>query len=204
MSTVYKFQVSLPVIDTAPRNRATNVFHLEHVVGGVDDGVLKDLTEDIVNMYQLRYQQQLYEVTCKAYDTDAKPNYPRAMTTVNAGAVWPCDVNPETALCLSFAGHNRGNKSERGRLYLMPQLRAGGTVLGARPTAADLTWAMSFYTEPNQSFPDLGGIDWKFGIYSPTYKKFTQSVQAWSNDEWDAQRRRGLRETTRQSVNRDG
>lgn len=204
MNGVYKFQISLPVIDTAPRNRYTNVVHLQHVVGGVDDAGLEQMCADIVNMYQLRYTQQLSEITCKAYDTDAVPNYPRAQKTVNAGAVWPCTVNPETALCLSFAGHNRGNKSERGRIYLNPALRAGGTVLGQRPTAADMTFAMKFYTEPNQSFPDLGGVDWKFGIYSPTYQKFTQSVQAWCNDEWDTQRRRGLRETTRQSVNRDG
>src|SRR4051794_33578022 len=192
----------MPVTDVMPRNRITNTVHLEHSIGALLDTDLGSMCSDIVEMYQTRYGVSNLEIVCKAYDTDAVPNYPRAIASVNAGAVWTCVHPREVALCLSFAGSNRGNKSERGRIYLMPSIAAGigGTVDQLRPSVAAMTWAMAFYTEPNASFPDLGGVDWKFGVYSPTYKKFTQSKQAWCNDEWDTQRRRGLRESTRQSV----
>ena len=67
-----------------------------------------------------------------------------------------------------------------------------------------MAWAIDWMDTPNASFPDLGGVDWKFGVWSPTYKTFTQMQQAWCNDDWDIQRRRGLRENTRQSVTREG
>jgi len=206
MATAYKFTVSMPVTDTLPRNRISNTFHLQHTLGSLADTDLKSMCDDIVTMYTARYGISSNEIVCKAYDTDAKPNYPRATSVVNAGEVWLCPHPREVALCLSFAGSNRGNKSERGRVYLMPSIAAGaaGGIDFVRPSVTAMTWAMKFYTEPNASFPDLGGVDWQFGVWSPTYKKFTQTKQAWCNDEWDTVRRRGLRETTRQSVSRDG
>jgi len=206
MATTYKFQVSMPVTDTAPRNRIANVFHMQHVLGSLLDTDLQNMTDDIVSLWATRYGISNQEIQCKAYDTDAKPNYPRATSIINAGAVWTCTHPREVALCLSFAGPNRGNKSERGRLYLMPSIAAGaaGGVDFLRPSTTALDWALKFYSESNASLPDLGGIDWVFGIYSPTYKKFTPAAQAWVNDEWDTQRRRGLRETTRVTSVRQG
>lgn len=206
MAQTYKFTVSMPVTDVLPRNRITNTFHLEHTSGGLGDPDLQNMTDDIVELWTTRYGISSYEIQAKAYDTDAVPNYPRATTTVNAGEPWLCPHPREVALVLSFAGANRGNKSERGRIYLMPSIAAGGAggIDMARPSVVAQNWALDFYRVANASLPDLGGVDWKFGIYSPTYKKFTQSRQAWVNDEWDTQRRRGLRESTRLSLSRDG
>jgi hypothetical protein len=205
MAQTYKFSISMPVTDTLARNRITNTVHLEHVSGGLLDTDLQGMCEDLVEMYQARYGITTREVQCKAYDTDAVPNYPRASAIVNSGVVWDTAMPREVALCLSFSGPNRGNKSERGRIYLMPQLTlAAGGVDHLRPSAQALDWALKFYNEPNGSFPDLGGVDWKFGVWSPTYKKFRQATQAWVNDDWDTQRRRGLRETMRVTSVRDG
>jgi len=204
MATVYKFVIAMPVLSTLARDRLTNNVHLQHVTGGLGDPDLQTMCQDIVAMYQKRYGSTTKEISCTAYDVGPKPNYPRAVANVNAGQVWTTTFPPELALVLSWAAHNRGNKSERGRIYLNPNLSVTGPGASVRPTTAQLTWAMAFYTTPNESFPDLGGVDWKFGTYSPTYQKFTQSTQAWCNDDWDIQRRRGLRETTRQSVTRDG
>lgn len=204
MATVYKFTVSLPVTDTLARNRISNTVHLEHVVGSQSDEQLEGICADMAAMYQARYGVATKEVNVKAYDVDAKPNYPRASVTVNPGQVWTSNLPREVALCLSFAGDNRGNKAERGRIYLAHWLAVPLLNTGLRPDAAAMAWALKFYTEPNGSFPDLGGVDWKFGVYSRTYSKFTQSQQAWVNDDWDTQRRRGLRETTRQSATREG
>ena len=204
MATVYKFQVSLPLYDTLPRNRCTNVFHLEHVTGGLGDPDLETMCSDIAELYQTRYGRTDKEVMVKAYDTDAKPNYPRATVVVNGGFPWAINAPPEVALCLSYAADNRGNKSERGRIYLQPQIGLAPGSLLLRPSDAQLDAALLWYTAPNASFPDLGGVDWKFGVYSPTYKKFTQSTQAWVNDDWDIQRRRGMRESKRVAITREG
>src|SRR4051794_26043413 len=125
MASVYKFQISMPVTDTLPRNRVTNVIHMQHVTGGLDDAALESMCADICAMYQARYVVAGKEVQCKAYDTDAVPNYPRATVTVNASMPWNANYPREVALCLSFSGDNRGNKSERGRIYLMPSLNNG-------------------------------------------------------------------------------
>jgi hypothetical protein len=204
MATVYKFQISMPITDTLPRNRISNTVHFEHVTGGIDDSALEDICADLAAMYQAHYQLTTPEVQVKAYDTDAKPNYPRAEVVVNPGVAWNITSPREVALVLSFAGDHRGNKSERGRIYLMPQLVPANPTMSARPAQAHLDWALAFYTMSNQSFPDIGGIDWKFGIYSPTYKTFKQAQQAWVNDDWDVQRSRGLRESNRVSAIREG
>lgn len=206
MATTYKFTVSMPVTDVMPRNRVSNTFHMSHVTGGLLDADLQTITDDIVELWKVRYGISTYEISAKAYDTDAVPNYPRAVSTINAGAPWLCAHPREVALVLSYAGNNRGNKSERGRIYLMPAIAAaaGGGVDQERPNSGVQNWALDFYRVPNASLPDLGGVDWKFGVYSKTYKTFTQTKQAWVNDEWDTQRRRGLRENTRVSVARDG
>jgi hypothetical protein len=204
MPQTYKFQVSLPVTDTLARNRVVNTFHLEHVVGGVVPTDLEAMCSDIVEMYQAHYGNAANEVTCKAYDTDAVPNYPRATVTVNPGVAWNISSPREIALVLSFASANKGNRSERGRIYLMPHLVTAQSASSVRPSGGQLAWALDWYSASNSSFPDLGGVDWKFGIWSPTYKKFTQAQQAWVNDDWDVQRRRGLRESTRVTSVREG
>jgi hypothetical protein len=204
MATVYKFQISMPVDDMLARNRISNTVCFQHVTGGIDDAGLEDICSDLVAMYQTRYHNAVNEIMCKAYDTDAKPNYPRAEVSVNAGVAWTSSLPREIALCLSFAGEHRGNKSERGRVYLSPDIDPTITTYSNRPSQAQLDWALDFYRVSNESFPDIGGIDWKFGIYSPTYQKFTQSQQSWVNDDWDVQRRRGFRENTRVTSVREG
>jgi hypothetical protein len=206
MATVYKFSVTMPVTDVLPRNRISNTFHMQHVIGSLADTDLEDMCNDILAMWTTRMGISTHEIVVKAYDTDAVPNYPRATAIANAGSPWLCPHPREVALCLSYAGSNRGNKSERGRMFLMPSIAAaaGGGVDQERPNSGVQDWALDFYRVPNASLPDLGGVDWQFGVWSTKYKRFTQTKQAWVNDEWDTQRSRGLRETSRVSVARDG
>jgi hypothetical protein len=204
MPQTYKFQISMPIDDTLARNRYTNVVHLEHNIGSLANTDLEDMCADIIAMYQSKYGNAAREIQCKAYDTDAVPNYPRASVVVNSGVPWPLNYPHEIALCLSFAGDNRGNRNQRGRIYLMPHLVTAQSASASRPSGSQLAWALSFYDASNDSFPDLGGIDWKFGVWSRTLKSFTQSQQAWVNDDWDTQRKRGLRESTRVTSTREG
>lgn len=204
MPQTYGFQVSWPVTDLAPRNRFVNHFHMEHVAGSLLNTDLESMCADIVALWQARYGNASHEVTAKAYDTDAVPNYPRAEVTVNAGSAWGCTHPREIALCCSFAGTNRGNKNERGRMYTAPILLTGVATDLSRPSLAVMTWALEWFSKSNESLPDLGGVDWKFGIWSRNLKHFTQAQQAWVDDEWDTQRSRGLRETTRLTSTREG
>jgi hypothetical protein len=204
MATVYKFQVSMPVTDTLPRNRISNTVHFQHAIGGQSAEQLETMCGDILEMYATRYGDATREILVKAYDTDAVPNYPRAEAVVNVGVPWNQSQPREVALCLSYAASHRGNKSERGRIYLNPAMSSPLQTMALRPTAGQLQWALDFYTAPNASFPDIGGVDWVFGVWSPTYKSFKQTEQAWVNDDWDVQRRRGLRETTRVQAQREG
>lgn len=204
MSTVYKFQVSMPVMDTLPRNRISNTLHFEHVVGSQSDEQLAQMCADLAQVYLDRYQKPTQEVRVKAYDVDAAPNFPRADVMVNSGVVWPCSTPTEIAICLSFAGEHRGNKRERGRIFLMPQIGAIGASNLLRPPDAHLNWALDFFRVPNSSFPDIGGVDWKFGIWSKVGQKFTQAQQAWVNDDWDHVGKRSTRESKRLTAVREG
>jgi hypothetical protein len=187
-----------------PRNRIATTLHFEHVAGGVLPTDLQGICSSLIALYQARYGNAAAEVLCKAYDVDAVPNYPRAQAIVNSGVAWNCSLPREIALCLSYSAANAGDKSTRGRMYLAPYLKSGVSSLGLRPSAAQLDWALEWYTKPNESLPDIGGVDWKFGVWSKSYNKFTQTTKAWVNDDWDVQRRRGLRENTRVSAAREG
>lgn len=205
MAQTYKFQVSMPVTDTLPRNRMQNVIHLEHSIGALADTDLESMCADIVELWQVRYVDASREVSCKAYDVDAKPNYPRAEVVVNSGMAWNMQQPREICCCLSFASSQKGNRRQRGRIYLEPGIAS--TTLSCsslRPSQAVLDWCLAWYTTPNESLPDLGGVDWKFGVWSRVAQDFTQSQQAWVNDDWDVQRRRGLRESTRVQAVREG
>jgi len=205
MPTTYKFQVSIPVGSLLPRDRYVNTFHMQHSIGALADADLASMCTDIAALWRTRYGHLANEVDVKAYDTDAVPNYPRAHHVDNPGAIWTVGAPREIALVLSYAATNRAVKDQRGRMYLAPYLAASlPSVLGDRPSGAMLDWVLEWYTKPNESLPDLGGVDWKFGVWSTTYKHFTQTQQAWCNDDWDVQRRRGWRESTRVSATREG
>jgi hypothetical protein len=205
MPATYGFSVAMPVTDTLPRNRFVNHFNMQHVIGSLADTDLEGMCADIAALWQHHYRDASREIHVKAYDTDAKPNYPRADVLVNAGVPWTMGRPRELALVLSYAGNNRGNKRERGRMYLAPHIGSVGLQeCDLRPSQAHLDWALSWYTESNNSLPDLGGVDWQFGILSRVAGKFTQAQQAWVNDDWDIQRRRGLRESNRVSAIREG
>jgi hypothetical protein len=200
---VYKFQISMPVSDTLVRNRFVNTIHMEHV--NVQQGTdLEAICSDLVAMYSSQYENATHEVKAVAYDTDAVPNYPRAEAIVNEGSAWQHPGPREQAICLSFCGGNGPRPRERGRIYLAPYLRSLNSPSMERPNQTILDWALSFYTESNNSFPDIGGIDWKFGVWSPTEQKFHQAQRAWVDDEWDTLRSRGLRANTRVEATREG
>lgn len=199
---VYKFLVNIPVGSTLTRDRYVNVFHMSTPNPAPD---MDDIAGQVCGLWQSKYGSTTHEVNCRVYELGPPPNVPLANVTLAAGSAWDIQSARELALCLSFAGDNRGDKRRRGRLYLAPHITTVALPqIGLRPTQAQLDWALSWYGESNDSLPDLGGPDWTFGIWSEAGQHFTQSEQAWVNDDWDTQRRRGLRESNRVSVSREG
>jgi len=207
VSTTYKFQVVMPQGSALPADQITNTFHMNHVLGGLTATDLEGMCGDICTLFQKQYKDEPNgKVTTKAYSLGAASHAPPLAQVTKGTNPWGNACPREVALCLSFA-KRRSVPRERGRLYLAPGAPMGAAALftyGARPNNALMTWALELYSKPNQSLPDLGGPDWKFGVYSPTNSAFYQTTEAWVDDEWDTIRSRGLKPSTRVSSVRDG
>jgi len=127
----------------------------------------------------------------KVYDAQkAPPSYPLAIAE-QAGTAPASGAPREICLCLSYySTYNR--PSTRGRLYL-PHMLVGGSQ-GTRPTTVQMDAVLDFAQVLTTNLP--ASHNWI--VYS---KKTGQSggvTNIWCDDEWDVQRSRGLRGTTRQ------
>lgn len=199
----YKFAISMQVLDMLPRNRFVNVVHFDHVAGIALDTDLEAICDDLCDLYISRLGAANEMVTATAYDVGAVPNPPKASVTKGDNP-FLIQGPGELAICLSFAG-DRYQRRQRGRIYL-PFMLANPVPSYNQPNvpAASRQWALDWYTVSNASFPDIGGIDWKFGVYSKTNAAFYQATYAWVDDDWDVQRRRGFKATARTEATREG
>jgi hypothetical protein len=130
---------------------------------------------------------------CKAYDVSKpKPNYPVYEKDTGGPSFGVANYNRELALCLSFyAGSNI--KRRRGRLYL-PAI--WGVVTGSaaeRPPQTAIDKAASLVP----ILTALGGVDVDWSVWSTADGQARAVTNWWVDNEWDSQRRRGLRGTTR-------
>lgn len=136
------------------------------------------------------------ECTCRIYEQTSatQTGPPVATVTKYKGTTLASSVFPrETAVCLSFYA-DRNEKSRRGRLYLPMSITSLG--YAARPGGATMTRALSIGTK----LAALGGLDVDWVVYSRTKAAHYKVTDCWVDDEWDTQRRRGLRPTTRQKL----
>jgi hypothetical protein len=133
------------------------------------------------------------EVGVRAYDCQGtKPVFHQGEKILNAGAFTAASTVREVSLCLSFyATHNRPRR--RGRVY------APGPCLGTAPTLRPTTTHMTKVAGLAPIFQDLGGLDVDWSVYSAADNDANPVTHWYVDDEWDIQRRRGLRPTTRQA-----
>jgi len=133
------------------------------------------------------------QITVKAYDVSLpKPNYPLYERTDNVGAAAPATGIREPAMCLSFyAGTN--TKRRRGRLYLPVNILQASNSYAVRPgtTMIDKVAALV------PILTALGGVDIDWSVWSRVDGSARAVTNWWVDNEWDTQRRRGLRGTTR-------
>jgi hypothetical protein len=142
-------------------------------------------------------------VTCKLYDLGAaKPRPVLGEGTVAATNTRATSTagNSDVSICASFYG-TRNLPRQRGRSYLgyLTQSTAGSQ----QPTAAQLLSMVAYFdmlAGLQLQVPDPGtntDVDWV--VYSPTSGSAWKVTQGWIDNEWDTQRRRGLKPSSRQN-----
>jgi len=190
-----KLQVSINHTSLLPRDAAINVLYFDinapdTVIGTMDDVAVayQGLAVNLNKAYQ--------GLTIKAYDmpsgsppTSGPPTHVKSYGFVSTnGDTTPCEL----ALCLSYSADDNvaGTKRRRGRIYF--PFSAEGAKM--RPVQTALNNILTF-GQALASAGNAGNTTWK--MFSPT-DGVTRKIESISCDnEWDVQRRRGLRATTR-------
>jgi hypothetical protein len=140
--------------------------------------------------------------TTKFYDLhDAPPRSPLRVDTMTPLTPGSTAMPQENALCISYqaahlSGFNQANR--RGRIYIGPLAQTALGSVAARPNA-----------NANQLVPTavaagafLKGHSWAAGtrrwvVYSQKFGTWATVTDGWVDNEFDTQRRRGYRPTTR-------
>jgi hypothetical protein len=138
-------------------------------------------------------------VTSRILTRDSEP--PEAGAAIgrweaHAGVVAASLCPREVALCLSYFG-GRNLPGMRGRIFL--PVAYTGTWAGVRPTSTLAGAALEL--ADRLAAVGSGGTDWS--VYSRTQGLAFSITDSWVDDEWDTQRSRGLRSTTRVSATHD-
>ena len=127
----------------------------------------------------------------KVYDAlHAKPNPPLVERQVGVDFTFS-SKNRDVALCLSYySTYNRPRY--RGRLYIPSEFLSG--TIGVRPDTQQITDALNFRHVLTTGMPP--NTNWV--VYSKANGASYGVSNVWVDNEWDTQRSRGLRGTTRQ------
>jgi hypothetical protein len=200
MPETYKVTVSTQLGSALPADRMVNVLHFRHSLGGLLGTDLDSFATNILDAYDAQWfgtaAAPWREVVI--YRTEGPPPHdPQARKSRGtATAVWSADYPTEIALCMSFRGGLR--PWQRGRSYLSPQVATawrGTTALASRP-AQNIRDAV---VNLGDALGDAGGPDWSWVVHSRTRGEDYPIDYVWCDDEWDIQRRRGRKPTTRSS-----
>lgn len=189
---IWKLATSVAVDGVLPRDAMMVNPVINDTVGGGDIAAIclewaNELTQ------KLAWSGTGPQIQVKAYDVEKKPHGPPAhTTTLRAGQSLTSVVPREIALCLSFYSEFNA-KRRRGRLYFPAAWLTTTAGMTSRPAAAMRT----FLGEIAVILQNLGGIDDDWSIWSPTDQEARKVTNWWVDDEWDIQRRRGRRGTTR-------
>lgn len=140
-----------------------------------------------------------HQLTVKLYDIEGtKPVRPMATAIRQANAAQQAAYMREIALCLSFYGGQNAPQN-RGRLFI-PHVKMSNAAPSVRPSSTERDKVAALVP----IFSGLGGPDIDWIVWSPTKRAATKVEHAWVDDEWDVQRRRGDRPTTRTIVSTGG
>lgn len=205
MPTHMRASISYQVDSLLPRDAHTinPCFRHSAILPG-DDPSWQSLADDLaaaVQSYSTSGTSR--QLTVKLYEIKdpvaGQPNRPKATKVLNPAVAAPLTYPGEIALCLSFYGGQNG-PHQRGRLYVPVFMINSSGPGGVRPSLADRNRNLGWESR----FSALGGpnVDWI--VWSQTNKAATQVTNVFCDDEWDVQRRRGLKYTVRTAATTSG
>jgi len=202
MPTHILAQVSVPVVDALPRNRVviTPCFRHSTEFGLLSGPDFDSLADDLANGFWT-WAGSPGEVRVKLYNLAGQPPHdPVANRVVHEGVIATYDMPRELSICLSFSG-GPNRPWNRGRLYL-PAKWSGVTSgsIGLRPTTTQMAKAGALVS----TLAGLGGANVDWIVWSRKLAAATRVERWFVDDEWDIQRRRGMKPTTRSSGTTSG
>lgn len=140
-------------------------------------------------------QGSVPEIKVQVYDCQKHPHGPALATSIlHPATQWNPSIPREIALCLSFFS-DFNVKRRRGRLYIPAFFFATASDMGVRPTSTHRSKVAALAP----LLQDLGAVDDDWSVYSGVDDVARKVTHWFVDDEWDIQRRRGLRPTTRTS-----
>lgn len=181
-----EFQVILHNTSGLPRDDAVNVLHYDITIPDTDQGIADDIHTAYANLAP-RINSVYQGMTIKAYDPGTGP--PKRITNYGfnpQGSSGPTEV----ALCLSYKSDDSGNPRRRkGRIYLPVKNNAA-----ARPDANIISDLLDF-GEALANVGSASNSQWR--MRSKLDGSFHNIDHISVDNEWDTQRRRGMRADTR-------
>lgn len=189
---IYKLHTAVAADGLLPRDHMVITPHINATAGPVD---LAGLANEWFTAWYAWWGggTPLPRMVVKIYDVQKpKPNYPLYTESRNDNNSLTGTGPREVALCLSFfAGKNQ--KRRRGRLYIPFCWISQGGNPSLRPTVTHRNKLGALATV----LQDLGGLGEDWSVYSKADDTARAVTNWWVDDEWDTQRRRGLRGTVR-------
>lgn len=190
---IYRAAVQWLTAPGLPRDRVVITPHFQvqddFPFGGTDE---QALANDLATALDT-WDDSTRELQVKLYKVAGPPpHYPVGEAIRNANVAPASSFPRELALCLSYYS-GRNVKRRRGRLYA-PTFLYSGTI-GERPGATFITKVLGLAP----IFKDLGGVNVDWVVYSRVDGAAYPVTNYYVDDEWDVQRSRGLRPTSRQS-----
>lgn len=197
-----RLQVSIPAVSAEPSDAIVNTWHFTAV--DAEEGTRADIKAAVAAFYEGcdAYKSVLMSWnlnTSKFYNLDdSEPRVPiDVFTLALTGAPSVASLPRELAVCVSFRGDYASGSSQarrRGRVFFGPlntaALGSGGEIAsGARGQIAASAGVLRTTS--------AAASDWAWIVYSRVGDQGYPVTAGWVDDEFDIQRRRQPRPTTR-------
>jgi hypothetical protein len=173
------------------RDHIVNTVYFDDFNVSIDGTNWQAFANDVRERFRLRTSGigYLYGVETKCYDmADAEPRPVKATGAWVQGNQTSTGATPrEVSLCLSYYSQ-RNIPRFRGRLFIGPWNFAE-----ERPNVSAINSLVTLASD----MAAIGGLDVDWGLWSPTRNEFSKITNGWVDNEWDTQRSRGLKATSR-------